>query len=70
MEYWELVICGNDDIHGINLREEIRSLGNRLKLKGQVRNFKKDGTVHVYCAAENEAKAEEFLQEILKIQIL
>lgn len=66
--YWEFVLKGANahDIHGVQLRENIRKLAVDAGVPGDVRNVKKDHTVLVRCKAPEE-QAERLLQTILKI---
>lgn len=68
--FWEFEFFGKDsaDIHGIGLREAIREIASKAKVKGKVENVKTNGSVKAVCAAKNEEQANKLFDKIIHIE--
>jgi|SRR3989344_2422380 len=68
MAFWEFEFHGRnlEDLHGLNLRDEIRKIAAKSEIKGIVKNNKEKGTVKVMVEIDDEM-AEKFFNKILDI---
>lgn len=69
MSHWKLefVAAEGRDIQGITLRESIRVLANKHKVKGMVHNVKESGSVEVVCELKGDEKPDSFFKEIVEM---